>query len=108
MARNTSELPGRVVGSLILFALGAWPILTQEARFRLGGRRGHGAIDVNAAGIDAIAIGGVAVALGLVNLALGMRGPARLRVFWAGAILFLVVLSFGAYRAVQALTGLGS
>ena len=106
--RPASPLAGRVVGSVLLFALGAWPIVTQEARFRLGGRRGsgQGAIDVAAAGIDAVAIGCFGIGLGLVNLALGMKGPVRRKVFWAGASLIAAVLLLGAFRALQGIASL--
>ena len=90
----------RLVGSLILFALGSWWIGTQHAKFILGGdpdsawasRRGTG---VDAKGLDAVAIGCAAVGLGLVNLAVGLRTKARLPVFWVGAAILGATAAYG-------------
>jgi hypothetical protein len=87
----------RLVGSLLFFGLGAWYAVSGEARFQLGGDdlSNRKAIHVNAHGMDAVAIGCVFVAAGLVNLALGLRGPARLRVFWAGVALLGAAVLYG-------------
>jgi hypothetical protein len=89
--------PARLVGSVVLFAIGGWYAVTHEARFVLGGNdlSNRGAVNVNAQGLDAVAIGCVFVALGLVNLALGIRGRARIPVFWAGAALLAATALYG-------------
>jgi hypothetical protein len=108
LRRGYSELAARLVGSVVLFGIGAWPIVTQEARFRLGGRTGspNRGIHVDAVGLDAVVIGCVFVGLAIVNLALGLRSPARLKVFWAGAGLLGATLLFGTFRALQAVASL--
>jgi len=90
--------PARLIGSVVLFAIGGWYAITHEARFVLGGSdlSNRGAVNVNAHGLDAVAIGCVFLGLGLVNLALGLRERrARLGVFWAGAAVLAATVLYG-------------
>jgi hypothetical protein len=91
---------GRLVGSVLLFALGAWFVITQEAKFTLGGdrdsvwesRRGS---SVDAKGLDAVAIGSAVIGLGVVNLALGIRSQRRIPVFWLGTAILGAAALYG-------------
>jgi hypothetical protein len=97
--RQSVEFNGRLVGSLVLFALGGWFAVTQRASFTLGGTEGgtgtRRGTFVDASGLDAIAIGCLIIGLGVINIALGMHSRRRLPVFWAGAALFLWPVLYG-------------
>jgi hypothetical protein len=99
--------PARLVGSVLLFAIGGWYAITHQARFVLGGNdlSNRGAVNVDAHGLDAVAIGCVFLALGLVNLALGIRGRARIPVFWAGAALLASSALYGVVYMVRDVFG---
>ena len=99
--------PARLIGSLLLFAVGAWFALRGEARFTLGGDDygNRHPIHVDAHGLDAGAIGCVFLGLGLVNLALGVRGRARLGVLWAGVALLGAALADGLVNVVREVFG---
>ena len=90
---------GRLLGSLVLFGLGGWFVVTQEASFRLGGTDGgtgtRRGTFVDATGLDATAIGCLIIGLGVINLALGIRSGRRIPVFWVGAVLFLAPVLYG-------------
>jgi hypothetical protein len=97
--RRSADFNARIIASLLLFALGGWFVVTQEANFRLGGRDGgtgsrRGTV-VDATGVDAVAIGTFIISLGVINLALGMRSERRKTVFWIGAALFLLPIAYG-------------
>jgi len=100
--------PPRLIGSVLLFAVGAWFALRGEARFTLGGDDygNRNPIHVDAHGLDAVAIGCVFLGLGLVNLALGIRGRARLAVFWAGVALLGAALADGLVNVAREVFGL--
>jgi hypothetical protein len=100
--REAVSLP-RLIGSVLLFAIGAWFALSGEARFTLGGDdlSNRHPIHVDAHGLDAVAIGCVFLGLGSVNLALGVRGRARRAVFWAGAALLGAALADGLVNVVR-------
>jgi ABC-type uncharacterized transport system permease subunit len=104
------EFNDRLVGSLVLFGIGAWIVATQETGFELGGSRrptsAHQGIWVDATGLDAIAIGGVFIGLAGINLALGIRSQTRIKVFWCGAAVLLAALLYGLARAVGAIAEL--
>lgn len=92
-------------GSLFLFAVGGWYLVTQRARFLLGGdennpRRG---INVNAEGLDATAIGVFFVSLGVMNLTLAVRPPWRIPVFCLGLALFLATVFYGLSKIAASL-----
>jgi hypothetical protein len=97
--RRSVEFYGRLIGSLVLFGLGGWFVITQEAQFRLGGRDGgtgsRRGTFVDATGPDAMAIGCLIVGLGVINIALGIRSQRRIPVFWLGAALFLGPVLYG-------------
>jgi hypothetical protein len=105
--REAVSLP-RLIGSLVLFAVGAWFALRGEARFTLGGDdlSNRHPIHVDAHGLDAVAIGCVFLGLGSVNLALGVRGRARLAVFWAGVALLGAALADGLVNVVREVVAL--
>jgi len=100
--RQSQNFNARLVGSVILWSIGAWYAITRHANFMFGGRRGRRGIPVDAHGLDAFAIGCLFISLGIINLALGIRGPRRIPVFWAGAGLFLACVSYGIVLAVIA------
>jgi hypothetical protein len=97
--RRSADFNARIVASVLLFALGGWYVVTQEAHFRLGGRTGgtgsRRGTFVDATGVDAVAIGTFIISLGVINLALGMRSERRKAVFWVGAALFLLPIVYG-------------
>lgn len=105
---------GQLFGSLFLFALGGWFVITQSATFRLGGKRNptmsQRGISVDASGLDAVAIGSAVIGLGVINLALGIRSRRRIPVFWFGAALFLLPILYGLWKAgldvYQVITGI--
>ena len=101
--RRGTAFHGRLLGSLFLFALGAWFVVTQNANFRLGGRKNptsvsQRGISVDASGLDAIAIGSAVIGLGVINLALGIRSRRRIPVFWVGAALFMLPILYGLWK----------
>lgn len=101
--RRGTKFYGRLVGSLFLFAVGGWFVITRHANFRLGGKRDptsalqRGTL-VDAAGLDAIAIGCAVIGLGVINLALGIRSRRRIPIFWAGAALFVLPILYGLWK----------
>src|SRR5262245_32746930 len=100
MTRRSTAFYGRLLGSLFLFALGAWFVVTERATFRFGGRdnptsASQVGIPVDASGLDAVAIGTAIIGLGVINLALGIRSRRRILVFWVGAALFLLPILYG-------------
>lgn len=101
-AAQTRDLNGRLVGSVVLWAVGLGFALARHAKFTLGGSRFRRGMPVDATGLDAIAIGCFFLALGILNLALGIRGPRRIPVFWAGAGLFLARVLYGIVQAAMA------
>jgi hypothetical protein len=100
------EFNGRLLGSIVLWAIGLWFTITQHAKFTLGGRRTRPGMPVNAFGLDAIAIGCFFLSLGIINLALGIRGERRIPVFWAGAGLFCASVLYGLVKAGIAVASL--
>ena len=104
---KAAPLAGYVLGSLVLFAVGGWIVVTQRANFNFGGdqeslsqsRRG---IPVDAGGLDAIAIGTAIIGAGVLNLAQGIRSRRRIAVFWVGAALFLAPVVYGLSKAALA------
>jgi hypothetical protein len=103
MKQRGTAFYGRLLGSLFLFALGAWFVVTQRATFRFGGRDNptsvrHLGIPVDASGLDAVAIGTAIIGLGVINLALGIRSRRRILVFWIGAALFLLPILYGIWN----------
>ena len=97
----------RVIGTILLCAIGLWLAVTQRAKFGLGGDpdshyKYNQVMHVDAKGLDAIAIGTFFVALGIINLALGIRDRRRIPVFWTGAGLFLATLAYGVVLIVVA------
>ena len=89
--------------ALVLFGLGAWYVVTGEARFDIGSRR---RIHVNAHGADAVAIACVFFAVGLLSAGQGMRHPWRARLVWPGLVLLLATMLYGLVNAVRAVVSL--
>lgn len=97
----------RVIGTVLLCAIGLWFAVTQRAKFGLGGNpdsqyKYNKVLHVDANGLDAIAIGIFFVSLGVINLALGIHDRRRIPVFWTGAGLFLATLAYGVVLIVIA------
>ena len=101
--RASQEFNGRLVGSVVLWAIGAWITITRHAKFGFGGDPDSAykrtqVIHVDAHGLDAIVIGSIFLALGIINIALGMRSQRRIPVFWCGAGLLLATAVYGLAR----------
>ena len=96
----------RLIGTIVLCAIGMWIAASGRAPFRFGGDE-YGKSDpifVDARGADAIAIGAVIIALGIVNLALAIRGPRRIPVFWSGAGLLGAAIVYGLVKVIAEVT----
>jgi hypothetical protein len=107
----TPDQNARVVGTVILCAIGLWIVLSGRAKFTVGGdpdspTNTRHPIYVNAHGLDAMVIGCVPIALGIINLALAVRGPRRIPVFWTGAGLLIATILYGLWQAVMAVVSL--
>jgi hypothetical protein len=101
--RRGTEFYGRLLGSLFLFAVGAWFVITRDANFLLGGRRNPTSVRqrgilVDAAGLDAVAIGCAVIGLGVINFALGIKSRRRIHVFWVGTALFVLPILYGLWK----------
>lgn len=101
--RRGPEFYGRLLGSLFLFAMGSWFVITQQANFRLGGQdnptlESEKGTPVDASGLDAVAIGCAVIGLGTINIALGIASRRRIPVFWLGAALFVLPVLYGLWK----------
>lgn len=90
---------GRLVGTILLCAIGLWYAVTREARFALGGDpdstyKNKHVTYVHERGLGAVAIGNFFCALGVINLALGIRDRRRITVFWCGTAMLALTLAY--------------
>jgi hypothetical protein len=100
----------RLMGTILLCALGLWFAISGKAHFKLGGDpdsiyKSNQVVHVDAHGADAVAIGLFAISLGIINLALGVRDRRRIPIFWTGAGLFILTALYGVARFVMDILG---
>jgi hypothetical protein len=94
--------------AIFFFGLGAWYVVTGEARFDMGGDDLHDRhrVRVNAHGANAVVIGCVFFAVALLSAGQGVRHPWRARFVWPGLVVLLATMLYGLVGATRALASL--